>query len=83
MATKPAALAGFARKGRLAVGMDADLSVFAPDEPFTVDVHKLAHRNPVTPYHGRNLHGVVRTTLLRGREVSGAPFGQLLSRGDA
>ncbi|REH36181.1 allantoinase [Kutzneria buriramensis] len=83
MATKPASLAGFARKGRIAVGMDADLSVFAPDEPFTVDVHKLAHRNPVTPYHGRDLHGIVRTTLLRGREVSGAPFGQLLSRGDA
>ncbi|MBB5897591.1 allantoinase [Kutzneria kofuensis] len=84
MATNPALLAGFARKGRLAVGADADLSVFAPDEPFTVDVHKLAHRNPVTPYHGRDLIGVVRTTWLRGREVTGTdPFGQLLTRGDS
>jgi allantoinase len=83
MATKPALLAGFARKGRIAVGADADLSRFAPDEPFTVDVHKLAHRNPVTPYHGRELTGVVRTTWLRGREVTAMPFGQLLTRGDS
>jgi allantoinase len=82
MATKPASLAGFARKGRIAVGMDADLAVFAPDQPFTVDVHALAHRNPVTPYHGRDLHGVVRSTWLRGREVVGDPFGQLLNRGE-
>ncbi|HEY0498704.1 MAG TPA: allantoinase AllB [Kutzneria sp.] len=84
MATKPALLAGFARKGRIAVGADADLSTFAPDEPFTVDVHKLAHRNPVTPYHGRELTGVVRTTWLRGRAIAGSePFGQLLTRGDS
>ncbi|QUQ65035.1 L-hydantoinase/allantoinase [Kutzneria sp. CA-103260] len=82
MATKPASLAGFARKGRIAVGADADLSVFAPDEPFTVDAHQLAHRNPVTPYHGRDLHGVVRSTFLRGREITGHPFGKLLTRGD-
>ncbi|EWM19582.1 allantoinase [Kutzneria sp. 744] len=84
MATKPALLAGFARKGRIAVGADADLSMFAPDQPFTVDVHKLAHRNPVTPYHGRDLTGVVRATWLRGRSIAGdQPFGQLLTRGDS
>ena len=83
MGAKPALLAGFARKGRIAVGYDADLSMFAPDEPFTVDAHQLAHRNPVTPYHGRDLQGVVRRTWLRGREVLGSPFGKLLSRGEA
>ncbi|MEV6608414.1 allantoinase AllB [Kutzneria sp. NPDC051319] len=84
MAAKPALLAGFARKGRIAVGADADLSMFALDQPFTVDVHKLAHRNPVTPYHGRDLTGVVRGTWLRGRSIVGEqPFGQLLTRGDS
>ena len=48
----PAALAGLTRKGRLAVGCDADLSVFAPDEAFVVDAARLRHRNPVTPYAG-------------------------------
>ncbi len=83
MATKPALVAGFATKGQIVAGADADLSRFAPDEPFTVDVHKLAHRNPVTPYHGRELTGVVRTTWLRGREVTDLPFGKLLTRGDS
>jgi allantoinase len=82
MATNPAALAGLDGKGALAVGMDADLSVFAPHQPFTVDAGKLAHRNPVTPYHGRDLTGVVRRTWLCGRPVTGHdPHGRLLSRG--
>jgi allantoinase len=83
MAAGPAALTGLTRKGRIAVGMDADLSVFAPDQPFTVDAHQLAHRNPVTPYHGRELTGVVRGTWLRGRDTTGGAFGQLLVRGEA
>jgi allantoinase len=84
MAQRPAELAGLSTKGQIKVGMDADLCVFAPEQDFTVDVRQLAHRNPVTPYHGRELAGVVRTTWLRGRRVTGQdPHGQLLSRGEA
>ena len=36
---------------------------FAPDERWRVD--RLHHRNPVTPYAGRELTGVVRRTWLR------------------
>jgi allantoinase len=32
----------------------------------TVDAARLYHRHPVTPYHGLQLRGVVRTTILRG-----------------
>jgi allantoinase len=83
MATRPAALAGLRRKGSIALGNDADLSVFAPDETSVVDAEDLHHRNAVSAYHGRTLDGVVHGTWLRGREVTGsAPFGRLLSRGD-
>ncbi|AHH97834.1 hypothetical protein KALB_4472 [Kutzneria albida DSM 43870] len=84
MAERPADLAGLRRKGRIEVGADADLCVLAPDARFTVDVRALAHRNPVTPYHGLDLTGVVRRTWLRGVPVTGDhPHGRLLSRGEA
>jgi allantoinase len=82
MAEQPAELAGLRRKGRIAVGADADLVGFAPDETFTVDPARLHHRNPVTPYAGRELTGVVRRTWLRGRRVGDRPHGRLLARGE-
>ncbi len=80
MAERPAALVGLSGKGRIAAGCDADLVVFAPDRTFTVGT--LHHRNPLTPYSGRELHGVVRSTWLRGAVVDGGrPRGRLLTRG--
>jgi allantoinase len=84
MAERPAELAGLRGKGRIALGGDADLCLFAPDEAFVVDPGRLHHRHPVTPYAGRPLAGVVRRTWLRGREVTGQdPRGSLLTRGEA
>ena len=84
MAERPAGLTGLRKKGRIEIGSDADLCVFAPDESFVVDPGRLHHRHRVTPYAGRSLTGVVRTTWLRGREITGEePFGRLLRRGEA
>ncbi|WP_236652394.1 allantoinase AllB [Streptacidiphilus neutrinimicus] len=84
MSAGPAALVGLSTKGAIAPGMDADLVAFDPDAAFTVDPAGLHHRHPVTPYAGRSLSGVVRTTWLRGEPVdtSGAPTGRLLTRGE-
>ncbi|GGQ92653.1 allantoinase AllB [Streptomyces althioticus] len=85
-ATHTARLAGLeARKGAIAPGHDADFAVLAPDETFTVDPAALQHRNRVTAYAGRTLHGVVRSTWLRGERVLAdgeftAPKGRLLTR---
>ena len=64
---------GLAGKGDIAVGADADFCVFAPDEPWTVDVARLHHKNPVSPYAGRTLAGTVRETWLRGAPIDLAP----------
>jgi allantoinase len=82
MATAPARRVGLAGKGAIAVGHDADFCVFAPDEPWTVDVARLHHRNPVSPYAGQRLTGVVRETWLRGSRIDETPRGRLLRRGE-
>ncbi|TRO59676.1 allantoinase AllB [Streptomyces sp. IB201691-2A2] len=86
MSSRTAGLVGLDdRKGAIAVGLDADFAVLAPDETFTVDPAALQHRNRVTAYAGRTLHGVVRSTWLRGERIVtdgqfADPRGQLLSR---
>ena len=84
MAAAPARLAGLPAKGRLAVGCDADLVAFDPDESLVVDAARLLHRHPVTPYAGRTLTGRVKQTWLRGTALldadSGRPDGQPTGR---
>jgi allantoinase len=81
MALRPADLVGLHHKGRLAAGADADMVAFDPDASFIVHAGNLLHRNPVTPYAGKSLRGVVTATWLRGRTVTGAhPSGRLLTR---
>ncbi|KQZ67520.1 allantoinase AllB [Nocardioides sp. Root151] len=87
MCQAPARQAGLRSKGRIEIGYDADFAVFAPDDAFVVDVDKLHHKNAITPYAGRPLAGVVRSTWLRGRRIDiteqAEPQGRLLTRGGA
>ena len=79
---KLAALHG--TKGTIAIGHDADLVVFDPDEPFTVAAAALYHRHPITPYDGARVYGRVQSTFLRGEMIFRdgqcleTPFGRLL-----
>ena len=84
MSANPAKLAGMTRKGRIALGFDADFAVFEPEAAQVVDVHRLHHKNAITPYDGRALAGVVAGTWLRGEKIDFAtPHGRLLRRGEA
>jgi allantoinase len=84
MSAFPASLAGLeGRKGVIAPGADADLVAFDPEATFAVRATELLHKNPITPYDGRTLTGVVRRAWLRGTEVTpgGPAHGRLLRRG--
>lgn len=61
-------------KGRIAVGMDADLALV--DLRATSELHEgdLRYRHRISPYIGRTLVGSVRRTLVRGHTVfAGGP----------
>jgi allantoinase len=70
MAEGPAQLAGLEdRKGRLAVGFDADMVVFDPDSEWAVTPTDLHYRHPLSPYMRERLKGKVLMTFLRGECV--------------
>lgn len=82
MSTRPAERVGLRSKGRLSLGYDADMAVFAQDESFVVDAKALNHKNPITPYQGKVLSGKIRKTFVGGQEVDyQTPTGRLLGRG--
>jgi allantoinase len=81
MAERPAAFVGLTDRGAIVPGRLANLVAFDPDASFTVDPAALQQRNPLTPYAGATLRGVVRATWLRGEPVDPQrPRGTLLTR---
>jgi allantoinase len=69
MSEQPAALAGLADRGQIAVGQRADLCAFDPDGGQAVYAGTLRHRHAITPYDGVVLRGSVVQTWLAGRLI--------------
>lgn len=70
MSANPAALAGLAGcKGSLAVGCDADVTIWDPDASFEVEAERMYQRHKITPYAGTTLSGRVHATFVRGERV--------------
>lgn len=68
-ARTPADLFGMKNKGRLEVGADADLVVYAPDAEWTVTEADIYTKCGWTPYMGLKLRGIVEQTFVRGQRV--------------
>lgn len=65
MSASPAALLGL-DKGTLAVGRDADLVLFHPDQEWVIDKNSFVSKGRNTPFHGRAVRGKVKYTISRG-----------------
>lgn len=57
------------RKGRIVVGMDADLVVWSPESPADTSVEANLHRHKVSPYTDTQLWGEVLMTIVNGHLV--------------
>jgi dihydropyrimidinase len=69
-ATNPARLFGLQpRKGSIAPGADADLTLWDPTRRETIRQERLHHGADYTPYEGMDVIGWPVMTLLRGRTV--------------
>ena len=87
--TAPAKIFGlFPRKGTIAVGSDADIVIFDPNEEMTISA-KTHHMNvDYSAYEGMRVKGVTKTVLSRGKTIiqdgkyaGRAGDGQFLKRG--
>jgi len=69
IATAPARAFGLAGKGRLEVGADADIAVVDLDGILEITDDIVLSKIGWTPYAGRQVRGVVESTLVRGAVV--------------
>jgi dihydropyrimidinase len=65
-----AGLFGLACKGRIAVGLDADLVVFDPERSLTIEAGETIHENvDWSPYGGMTVRGWTRDVISRGKVI--------------
>lgn len=64
----PTKLAGLeTSKGKIAVGIDADLVIWNPEAAILIEETGIYHRHKITPYIGMTLKGNVELTLVGGK----------------
>jgi len=68
-ATEPARRFRIRRKGSIAPGQDADLTLIDPNATVTLGVDNLQQRHKMSPYLGASFHGSVRRTIRRGETI--------------
>ena len=50
-------------------GVTADLTIFDPDEEWTIDPEQFASKARNTPFAGRKVKGKVKYTIVKGRII--------------
>ncbi len=70
MCKRPAETFGFEGKGTLGVGTDADIVIFDPEVSQSITAKTNASVADYSVYEGKNVQGVVDTTIVRGTVVA-------------
>jgi dihydropyrimidinase len=90
LATTPARLFGFGRKGAIEAGRDADIVLFDPTARRTIRAEDLHHTSDYTPYEGLEVSGAINSVFVRGKAVvrdgvfvGQRGFGAFVERGPA
>jgi len=65
----PAKVLGLVRKGRLAEGMDADLTLIDSETSWTIDPRRFESKSRNTPFAGWEVQGRAAATVVGGRVV--------------
>jgi allantoinase len=78
LAARPAQRFRIPRKGRIAVGCEADFALVDLQQSWIMDRQTLLQRHPISPYLGRTFQGRVVHTLLRGQAITSATRGRLV-----
>ena len=69
MTYNPASILRLPTKGRLSLGSDADITIFDPEEEWTIDPEQFASKARNTPFAGRKVKGKVKYTIVRGEVI--------------
>jgi allantoinase len=69
LAENPAKRFRIPKKGRIAIGNDADFVLVDTDAEFELQAADLAQRHAISPYIGSRFRGAIRQTFLRGVEA--------------
>ncbi len=69
LSCRPAKILGLAKKGSLAKGFDADITIFNPNEPVIIRASSFQSKSRNTPFDGWRLYGKVVYTIVGGNIV--------------
>ena len=69
MTYTPASILRLSSKGRLSLGSDADITIFDPEEVWTIDPEQFASKARNTPFAGREVRGRVKYTIVGGNVI--------------
>lgn len=69
MTYNPASILRLSSKGRLSLGSDADITIFDPEEVWSIDPEQFASKARNTPFAGRQVKGKVKYTIVGGNII--------------
>jgi len=67
LSTNPARILRLSQKGSLAIGSDADVTIFDPHCEWTVDTSQFRSKSSNTPLNGWTLHGRTTDVIVAGQ----------------